>query len=311
VLWANTVLFSGHPLELLASESSSNNNNQLFIVGQRPSDVQKYDDKYFTNTLLAHHGCQHVAQSFLITKQGEHMDTSIVGLSLIESELTSRKMSFPLVVKPVRGRGSEGVTVVSSLKELNEVAESFLSDFKYGNYLILEEYLPGPELTITIMPPGSYQINDRTERKEKHWSLPPVRRFNHVNGVAPYNGTVAVTKNSVVLSATEIQSDPCVQQAMKDCETAAKVVNAVAPVRIDCRATQNESSNDNNNCSPNYYKLFDLNMKPNMTGAGRIGREDQDSLSCIAAREIGWNYSNLVQNMLNQAIPIATLLDKH
>jgi hypothetical protein len=47
--------------------------------------------------------------------------------------------------------------------------------------------------------------------------------------------------------------------------------------------------------------MFDLNMKPNMTGAGRPGREDQDSLSCMAAREIGWSYGDLLVNMLRQA----------
>lgn len=31
-------------------------------------------------------------------------------------------------------------------------------------------------------------------------------------------------------------------------------------------------------------------MKPNMTGPGRKGREDQDNLCSMAAAGIGWNY---------------------
>lgn len=42
-------------------------------------------------------------------------------------------------------------------------------------------------------------------------------------------------------------------------------------------------------------------MKPNMTGAGRPGRSDQDSLSAIAARAAGWSYADLLVAMLGSA----------
>ena len=45
-------------------------------------------------------------------------------------------------------------------------------------------------------------------------------------------------------------------------------------MRIDCRADRDGE-----------YRIFDLNMKPNVTGVGRPGRADQDSLSLIAARD--------------------------
>lgn len=80
---------------------------------------------------------------------------------------------------------------------------------------------------------------------------------------------------------------------MQQCATAARLVGAKAPIRIDCR--QQVAGGD--------YYLFDLNMKPNMTGAARPGREDQDSLAALAARAIGWNYPDLVTNMLRQAWP--------
>ncbi|WP_244614437.1 hypothetical protein [Elizabethkingia argenteiflava] len=48
------------------------------------------------------------------------------------------------------------------------------------------------------------------------------------------------------------------------------------------------------------YLLFDLNMKPNMTGASRPHRQDQDSLTALAARKIGWNFDDLIINMLSQ-----------
>lgn len=81
---------------------------------------------------------------------------------------------------------------------------------KYGDALILEEYLPGEEVTITVMPPGRYLFpstateGDKHEEREynEYWALPAVGRFNHHDGVAPYNGVVAVTQNSKLLRWT-------------------------------------------------------------------------------------------------------------
>lgn len=49
VLWANTVLFAGHPLENVCHAKVS-------VVGQQPEQVQLYDDKWFTNSLLRQAG---------------------------------------------------------------------------------------------------------------------------------------------------------------------------------------------------------------------------------------------------------------
>jgi hypothetical protein len=67
------------------------------------------------------------------------------------------------------------------------------------------------------------------------------------------------------------------------CVSAAALVDARTRIRVDRRGL---------------FKLFDLNMKPNMTGPGRPGREDQDCLSAIAARANGWSYVDLLQAML-------------
>jgi hypothetical protein len=42
-------------------------------------------------------------------------------------------------------------------------------------------------------------------------------------------------------------------------------------------------------------------MKPNMTGPSRPLRQNEDSLILLAARKIGWNYEDLLHNMLNQS----------
>ena len=49
------------------------------------------------------------------------------------------------------------------------------------------------------------------------------------------------------------------------------------------------------------YYLFDLNMKPNLTGPGRPDRDNRDSLIAMAARAAGWSYTDLLLNMLAQS----------
>lgn len=41
------------------------------------------------------------------------------------------------------------------------------------------------------------------------------------------------------------------------------------------------------------------NFKPNLTGAVRTHRLDQDCLIRIAARALGWTYFNLLQKMID------------
>lgn len=266
LIWLNTVLYKGHPIEAFIDEG-------IAVVGQLPRNVDVYDDKLVANKLLARHHLP-IPKSAIIT--AENIDDF------------KPIFPFPVVVKPVRGRGSQGVSLVNTQAELTETLNDTFASGNYGNILYVEEYFSGQEVTITVMPPGNYSISDQTILKKHYWSLPPVRRFNHENGVAPYNGTVAVINNSEVLNEEMLKSDT-IQQLCRYCEEAAKLINAKAPIRIDCRS----------NALGKYF-LFDLNMKPNMTGASRAHRPDQDSLTALAARKIGWDFDALTLNMIYQ-----------
>ncbi len=300
ILWANTILFDGHPLEKIADTKG------LSIVGHLPTSVQKYDDKWITNEELKSVGLN-VAASCLISLEPASSPHLLNFSHLSEQQLYTQKLDFPLVVKPVRGRGSQGVYVVKNFEELknkiNQLSvetDSFegQSYTKYGNAFIVEQYMPGQEVTVTVMPPGTYNLKGQKQHKD-YWSLPIVKRFNHVNGIAPYNGIVAVVNNSALLDVQEMK-DSRYSALQCECEKAAKMVGAKAPIRIDCREG-----------SDGQFYLFDLNMKPNMTGPGRPGRAEQASLTSIAAQSelIGWDYGELLLNMLSQSWPANLMLN--
>ena len=264
IIWLNTVLYTKHPITKFLGRN-------LYIVGQHPKSVEKYDDKYFTNNFLR--------EKFLPIPDSDLINQFVL------FEITR---NFPVVLKPIRGRGSQGVSVVHNIQELEEKTNELISTHKFGNRLILEEYLPGEEITISIMPPGRYSIKGKNTLMEVHWSLPPVLRFNHVENIAPYSGVEVVTRNSCLLPVDQLESKE-IRNILGHCECAAKLIKAKAPIRIDCRKNKNGK-----------YYIFDVNLKPNMTGSSRWHRSDQDSLTTIAAKAIGWSYPDLINNILHQ-----------
>jgi D-alanine-D-alanine ligase-like ATP-grasp enzyme len=201
------------------------------IVGQPPQLVEAYDDKAIVYEIMKAHGGFTVANSTTLTATDD-----LFGV------IKSKSLRYPLVAKPVRGRGSHGVKLCRDEKALQAHAR-FL--FEESPKIIVEEYLEGEEATVTVMPPSSHN-------PDGYWALPVVTRFNHSDGIAPYNGSVAVTANSRTVREAESSQDSAYHRASRECEEVAALLRATAPIRIDIRRFT-EGSN---------FALFDVNMKP-------------------------------------------------
>ncbi|OTB03131.1 hypothetical protein M426DRAFT_74258 [Hypoxylon sp. CI-4A] len=240
-IWANTILFASHPL-------------------QTSSALESYQDS------IRIVGCFFTMPKAWTIHDNEDMGTSC------------KEIPYPVVAKPVRGRGSQGVKVCYNLEELLAHARALLST---SSCIILEEFLEGEEITTTVMPPS--------RSDSEYWTLPIVTRFNHEQGVAPYNGVVAVTANSRAIVESEL--DPTYTQAIEECKQAARVLVVAAPIQIDARRFKESKLSK--------FALFDVNMKPNMTGPGRPDRDDQASLTLMAACALGWDYQELLRHVLD------------
>lgn len=225
-LWANTILFSTHPLQ--TSTLLSRYVSSIRIIGQPPHLVDYFDDKAYLNDKLRKHGSFPFPLSWTVDS------------SCDLDELAQSIDHYPVVGKPIRGRGSHGVKVCHDSSQL-KMHVSHL--FKASPFVMIEEFLAGDEATITVMPPSPDQPH--------YWSMPPVIRFNHTDDVAPYNGVVAVTANSRAISEEEIK-DPVYPKVMRQCEEVASLIKATAPIRIDVRRFREGSE----------FALFDINMKP-------------------------------------------------
>ncbi|KAJ4993129.1 glutathione synthetase ATP-binding domain-like protein [Stagonosporopsis vannaccii] len=273
-IWANTILFATHPLQtsgLLAEYAES-----VSMVGQPPQLVEAYDDKALVYKIMKSHGGFTLPRSATATASDNLPDV-----------LNSQELQYPLVGKPIRGRGSHGVKLCKDEETLQAHARSLFAE---SPRIIVEEYLNGEEATVTVMPPSA-------SKPEGYWALPIVTRFNHSDGIAPYNGSVAVTSNSRVVQKAEYDKDLAYEQAARECEQVAALLKATAPIRIDIRRFKVGSK----------FALFDVNMKPNMTGPGRPGRDDQASLTAMAAEGLGWSYGRLLSEILTSAQTLATV----
>ena len=144
ILWANTILFSKHPLQI--SSSLDKYTDQIKIVGQAPRAVDAYDDKAFTNDLLRRDGRFLLPKSWNISSDQDYS-------ALLKT------LDYPIVAKPIRGRGSHGVKLCQDRVQLeNHMAELFTE----SSQIMLEQYLASEEATITVMPPIPQQHKEET-----------------------------------------------------------------------------------------------------------------------------------------------------
>ena len=274
-LWLNTVLYASHAIMDFAIED-------LMLVGQDPRLVDFYDDKFVLNNFLADQGLPFLRSRRVTLDQ-------LSGMHL--------PLGYPLVIKPLRGRGSQGVTVCTTDNDLVSYLEEVFDQSKFGNELLIEPYLAGEEITISILPAGTYEGAEGELTYKHPWCLPVVIHSGHVKGITPYSGIEAVSQNSRV-AAVNFQQRSVIQALCQSAAAAAAILGIKSVVRIDGRA----------NDKGEFY-LFDVNFKPNMTGAGRPGRDLHDGLTTLAAKSMGWNYSQLLTNLLKQQWPIKELTE--
>jgi hypothetical protein len=117
VLWANTTLHSTHSIVNLRERLPADTR----FVGQNPMDTEKFEDKAWVNKWLDRGELQgRFPKSWLLSRDEKTVLNSI---------------DLPAVVKPVRGRGSYGVSVARSRKDLDTKADYL---WKEGDRILIE-----------------------------------------------------------------------------------------------------------------------------------------------------------------------------
>ncbi|KAJ9107424.1 hypothetical protein QFC21_000875 [Naganishia friedmannii] len=289
-LWMNTVLHREHPLFTLLKADlagSTGVRSSIKYIGQLPEHAEDYDDKAVVNPWLAQTDdtkllANGFPKSLVLSKESIRTPEGFnAAMQRIEQEL-----GLPCVLKPIRGRGSHGVAVIHDIRSVRDHAATLFAECPE---ILAEEFLNGEEITIAIMPPGEFDAP--VGKQPTQWTLPIVIRSQHVNDITPYNGVQAVAENSAAITPEQYEKDrKQYEKVEKRVRRAGQIMGTRSVARIDCRRNRDGE-----------FKLFDINMKPNATGPGRPGRNNQTSLVGMAAEALGWEYQTLLVSLVRAA----------
>ncbi|MEK7644913.1 MAG: D-alanine--D-alanine ligase family protein [Patescibacteria group bacterium] len=118
-------------------------------------------NKVLTKKHLAHHATQHAGSKIKTAVHLVLRKEEIQNISKRAAEIF-KTFPHPAVVKPASAGSSIGVSIVSTLKQLEKAIHSA---FEHGDTVLIEEYIAGKEATCGVI--------DHF-RGEKHYVLPPV-----------------------------------------------------------------------------------------------------------------------------------------
>ncbi|MDD4309498.1 MAG: D-alanine--D-alanine ligase [Candidatus Cloacimonetes bacterium] len=99
-------------------------------------------DKYITKLIVASEGIP-VPKHIIMRENllNDYQDT-------LDYSSFATQLGLPIIVKPNDAGSSVGISKVDSLQELKPAV---LHAFQYSNTVLLEEYIPGRELTVTVL----------------------------------------------------------------------------------------------------------------------------------------------------------------
>ncbi|MCB0723644.1 MAG: D-alanine--D-alanine ligase [Ignavibacteriae bacterium] len=107
-------------------------------------------DKNLSKILFRYYGIP--TPEWMVIEKSSHIDHEEV------NKLISSKIGFPNVVKPIDEGSTVGLTIVQPDVEDVELPNALETAFKYSDRAIIEQYIKGRELTVTIMGKEAYPV---------------------------------------------------------------------------------------------------------------------------------------------------------
>jgi D-alanine-D-alanine ligase len=118
---------------------------QINYVGSLADGARLAWNKPTAKALVARHGIQTPASITLPSSSFKELNAESV-LAMVATEL-----SYPLIVKPAESGSAQGVNQVNNAKEF---AKAMIDAFAYGDEVMVEKFVPGTELAISVIDLG-------------------------------------------------------------------------------------------------------------------------------------------------------------
>ncbi len=208
-------------------------------------------DKAMSKILFQHYGIQ--TANWFYTAQNHNSDFVI---NMIE-----KQFGFPAVIKPNDQGSTVGLTIC---KNSSQVEEAMKLAFQFSNKIIIEEYIPGREMTVAILENKALPV---LEIKPKHGIYD--YECKYTTGMSEYVVPAEIPKEA----AEKLQSQALLAFNALGCETYA---------RIDFRM--------NNNFEP--YCL-EANTLPGMTSTSLVPK---------MAKAAGISFEQLVDRIIRLSL---------
>ena len=159
-------------------------------------------------------------------------------LSLLKKLVKSKKINFPIVVKPSNEGSSIGVKICKNFKSLNKATKTLLKDYKI---LLFEEFIGGQEIQVAVMNGKALGAIE----------LKPKRKFYDYK--AKYYKSAKTTH---IMPANLVKKN--YKEALKIAEMAHKILKCRGISRSDFKFTKNK------------FFLLETNTQPGMTSLSLV-----------------------------------------
>jgi D-alanine-D-alanine ligase len=183
----------------------------------------------------------------------------ILGRNDSMKQFGNKIKKFPVIVKPNHGEGSLGITsgsVVNTRAELFRAVSELRENFSYQGPIVVEEFLPGIELTVGIVGnPGSYSFISMTKEdySQLPQGLPPICGWEAKwDPVSPYASVRPIPAISSELEGSLIEENSLLMFKKLNCRDYA---------RFDWRYSENGRAN-----------LLEVNPNPGWCFDGHLAK---------------------------------------
>lgn len=281
-------------VSLLSGEEMINNLNKdkyevvPIIIDSKNEIINKVQDLDFA--LLALHGefgedgtLQSILESLKIPYSGSNPLTSALcmnkkqskrilkaegipianGISIYKRENVNLKeieqLKYPMIVKPNTGGSSIGISLVYSREELKK---AIFEGFKYGNKIIIEEYISGSEYTVPLLDGKAL----------------PILSIFHQSSFFDYNSKY---ENKNTIENVAILSKDLEKEIIEIAEKCYRIFDCTAYARVDIMV------------SKGIPYVLELNTLPGMT---------RNSLFPKSAEAANISYSNLLDKIIKLSL---------
>lgn len=182
---------TGRCLERLAARAERGG---VAVLGSPAAVIRLASDKARLPRLLARQGVPH--------PETRVIDPSRAGWKE-KLKIAARELGYPLVVKPARGAGCEGVSVVRDVRELGPAVAMARRTNGVGR-LLLQRYVRGVAASVSLMADGRRAVALATNAQwiRSHAGMPS-RPFVYRGGMTPLDHPLAGRAGELAVRACE------------------------------------------------------------------------------------------------------------